>query len=687
MTSHTYHDRFPHVGDPDTDFARFTKQTWDGLDSFYRPWVGRWRRVMDFLRSQHWNVFKDLNVDQVPKWKRFPVANYTLAIYSDMLIQWMQSKVRFTAIPDSPDPEEVGGAELADHILRYVWDRVEMDDKRLDIGAWLLSTGNCDVRVYWNTNTGDMIPLALPMPDGSLVPINPETMKPDFTMKKPVMVDAGEIGIDILSPQLVRWSMDESHGVMVGYLLSREQVAQRYGQAIAEKLHYRAHESPLSLDLLSLQSPGATSASMDRALVVEHYLPRSSENSEGLWWTASEQQIVTEPNPLPAGTIPIVHFRWIPIAGHKHFGMTPLYDVTFSNKTYDRALQKTEQWAEKVVPKWLFEAGSGLRVGDFTDEPGQEFQVNAGTKIQAIALPEPPKLFSEMRRDQREDMLVVAGYKFQRPKELPAGETKKGTRQPPKLINQGEQMALATIASGPSWTKMGYILLGYVGRFYTESRTGGVVGPDRVYQWREFKGADILDLRTRLRVDELPLYPWNKQSMRDTVLGLLDSQSGQMLFTGRDGEVDMDRIEAAMEVVGLDVNIAATDPDVLEARNENNTFKNLQEEGQGPQVMPWQNNEQHISEHHRLMKSTIFGALPQYVQEALMQHVSGHEQAIEEAQQAKQQAMMEQEQALRQIRADADVSENVKSYLGEKMIELLVETLGSTVKPEGKKKE
>ena len=535
-----------------------------------------------------------------------------------------------------------------------------------------------------------MLPLAIPeldqngQPTGQLLPINPETMQPDPAMGQPIMVDAGEIGVEVVSPQLVRWGQTQAHGAMLGFLLTYDDAIERYGEDLADTLKYSAVSGSLAIDLLAVPTAGISSTRTlphEAALVIEHYLPRSSRFPKGLWWTSSEGRSVIEPNPLPSREIPIVGFRWIPMPGHDHMGLSPLHDLTYLNKNIDEMMAKALEWLNKVVPKMILKSGGGLRVGDMTTEPGQEVVANAGGEPSYTVMPSPPNVFSQLREELMQHALFVGGYRFNKPKELPPGEATQRFRQPPQTINEGQQVALAQINSRASWKKQGYILLDYVARFYGDGRAISLIGPDQTYLWREFKGGDLEDFSATLHVDELPLYPWNRQSQRDTTIAVLNSNAGQILFAGPDGQLDRERIDAALEATGLDVSPGLMDPDVAEARNENNFFSNHQE-GQPPlPVEPWQNGATHLYEHKKLLKSMMFRAWPEHRRQALLQHVGEHEKNESEAQQSAQQQMLQQEQALRSIRATIETQQDVRTALGEELVKTLMGTLGMASKP------
>ena len=106
------------INDRDADFARFSYALWEGLNGKYNFYVQRWRRTMDFLRDQHWNTLKKYSNDVLPDWRRFPIQSYTLAFYNDYMTDYLKSEVRYSAIPASPDPQDIDSAELSEQLLK-----------------------------------------------------------------------------------------------------------------------------------------------------------------------------------------------------------------------------------------------------------------------------------------------------------------------------------------------------------------------------------------------------------------------------------------------------------------------------------------------------------------------------------------------------------------------------------------
>jgi len=672
----------PHVipgpEEPKEDFARFTFDAWRDLDNTYAFWIERWKRSLEYLRSQHWNTLKSVDPDKLPEWKRYPVINYTLAFYADYLSDFLKSEIRYSAMPASPDPSDIDSAEIIEQLNMYLWDKLELAQKRIQLAAWLLSCGTAYLRVYWNTNTGKMIPLAIPGPDGQLIAINPMTGEPSPGME-PVMLDQGEIGVEVVSPQYVRYSPIPAHGVMIGLLLSREEAESLYNEK-AEELNYTSTYDDFDSNLQTIETPTMTPSKDERALVIQHYIPRSSLHPDGLWWVAGGNDLLLAgPWPLPGGEVPIVPFIWIPVPGNEHIGISPLYDLTFSNKLYDEIVARVLEWHNKVKPKILLKSGGGLTYGDINDEPFQELAVNPGGEPEFMEVRQAPDTFFKTMQDAQNDMMAIGGYMFKKGGMggSPApGESSRAFRRPTEVIEEGPT-AVAIMNSKASWEQLGRLMASYAAAFYAEPRVIAVQGKDRMYQWREFTGSiDLKDVSATIRVDEVSLYPWSRASLRDSVYSVLDSQFGQMLFMNEDGSPDMDRLSAAMNATGIDRSIPSLDPDVIEARNENMAFKEGRG-GDGPQF--WQDHGAHLDEHEKVLKSMEFKSWPQQAQQAFVQHVQGTSQMLNQAADQEQQAMIDMEKALREVRETAELQADLKKMVAEMVISSISEAIASEI--------
>ncbi len=666
--------RLPIDLDPDK-LVQFTKNTWDPLTPQWNFWAQRWKRVLDFLRSQHWVGLKNKELQKQPTFRRYPVFDFTLNTYNDLMGRFLQGRVRYSTTPSSQDPEDIAAADMADAGLAYSWDILEMDRKRIELAAWLFATGNASTRVYWDTDTGRMIPLAIRGQDGQLIPVNPQTLKPDPSMGKPIMVDAGEVGLDVLSPQMVRYPKSKKQGVMVGMLMTQDEVDDRYAGDFAEILKFSPIDS--QLDVGHIEGHDMPQDGVPRALVIEHYIPRSKKFPQGLWWTMSGDHILTKPRKLPAGVIPITKWEWIPLPGSQ-IAVTPLYGMTFANKMVDELSGKMWEWANRVVPKQLLAEGGGIEVGQMDDEVAQQVPYNPGGEPQwTVPPPVPPHLF-QMRNDVIRDMQMEVGYQTSRPTPPPPGATPQ-LRQQQRPTGEGTELATLEHATHAAWQYQGRVVLSYMKTFYTPGRMIHTVGPDKLHQWRAFSQMDLQRLPTAVHLDKQALFSTNRQHNRDTVIGLMNTPASQVLFSDITPEgqpiIDKDRVEVAMQAVGIDVGIADLDPDIAEARNEHAMIMN----GQQIEVRPHQNHPAHVDEHQRIMKGISYRSWPKEAQQALEQNIQQHQEALQQEQTSRRQAMLATEREMREIRGMADSAAKVRTALGEEFAEMFGEIIRSTL--------
>jgi hypothetical protein len=307
--------------------------------------------------------------------------------------------------------------------------------------------------------------------------------------------------------------------------------------------------------------------------------------------------------------------------------------------------------------------------------------VNQGAEPRDMPAEDAPAGLFQILNLTQNDMAITSGRVFEEQDQLPEGIAQTRIRAP-SAFKASKAITTAHLSSKSSWKELGEILMYYVGNFYNEGRVVAIQGPDRGFLWREFSGMDLMSetgLAASLDVQDIPLLPQSRQNLRDSVIALLQTQAGQILFAGPDGQFDMDRINAAIKAVGIDVDLDVVDPDVLEARNEQVEFRNLQDPEMAPKIQPWQNHTAHYIEHTKIPKSLRFRAWPDAARQALLQHIAETEQMLNEQAQEEAKAMIEQEQQLRRVREQEGLRADVMKEWATQLVKLVVETTGMEV--------
>jgi hypothetical protein len=458
-------------------------------------------------------------------------------------------------------------------------------------------------------------------------------------------------------------------------LMTQDEVDDRYGGDYVDVLTFSAVDT--QLDLGFLEGHDQPQDGMPRALVIEHYIPRSKKFAGGLWWTMSGDHLLTKPRKLPAGIIPITKWEWIPLPGSK-VAVTPLYGMTFANKMVDELSGKMWEWANRVVPKQLLAEGGGIEIGQMDDEVAQQVPYNPGGEPAWTVPPPVPEHLFVMRNDVIRDMRTNMGYDTSRPTQPPPGAPPQ-LRQQMRPTGEGSELATLEHATKAAWEYQGQVVLAYMKTFYTPGRMIHTVGPDKLHQWRSFSQMDLQRLPSSVHIDRQSLFHHNRQQNRDTVIGLMNTPASSILFSdiGSDGQpiLDKDRIETAMQAVGIDVGIAELDPDIAEARNEHAMLMN----GQPIEVKPYQNHPTHVDEHERVMKGISYRSWPPDQQKALEQNIDEHKKTLSEEQESQRQSMLATEREMREIRGMADSAAKVRTALGEEFAEMFGEIIRGTL--------
>lgn len=153
-------------------FARFTVQG-DHYVGFYQTWT----KVILFLLGRQWPKWMDgkrrfITDTDVPPWRQQPVTNVTYAVYRTLATKLVKQKPTLEVVPPSGDSEDREAARLGQSILVYLWRLLKKPAKIRRAIGWFLCAGQVYLRVYWDPDAGELVPLTrlveIPHPDPEL---------------------------------------------------------------------------------------------------------------------------------------------------------------------------------------------------------------------------------------------------------------------------------------------------------------------------------------------------------------------------------------------------------------------------------------------------------------------------------------------------------------------------------------
>lgn len=167
-------------------FARFTVQG-DHHVGFYQTWV----KTILFLLGRQWLRWMDgkrryTTDTDVPSWKQQPVTNVVYAVMRTLATKLTKQKPTLEVVPPSGDSNDRESAALGQSLLVHLWRHLKIPAKVRRAMSWFLATGQVWIRVHWDAEAGERVPLT------QLV----EVPNPDYDPEDP----ASEETIDVPCP-------------------------------------------------------------------------------------------------------------------------------------------------------------------------------------------------------------------------------------------------------------------------------------------------------------------------------------------------------------------------------------------------------------------------------------------------------------------------------------------------------
>lgn len=655
-----------------SEYAGYTRALWDEQEESLRPLHQVWVQNLLFLSGRHWWKYDPragtYAPPRVPPWKQMPVSNLCLAFFRTFLAKATKVRPAWQTVPASTDPEDVKAAELADDVLMAKWLELRLDRVVRKAVAWTIATGNAFLYPYWNTSTGKFTPLyverevpkyndegemvgselALVPADENGDPILAEDGSYDLSAE-PALVDQGDFGVRVYSPFQVRVNSDaeveeDVRVVMIAEAVAiRDLVAERpdlAGELVAEDVGVLEDYDTLmgavvgGADTHMMSGADTRDRELPKVLVIHYHERPSAKYPRGRYWVAAGKNVLLEePGPLPEGIWPaVIHLGDIAFPG-RYYHMATLESIIGINREYNELNgQIKEHHVSMAKGKWVTERGAGVRKGDITDAPNEVIQVNTGfiNGIKQLDIKALPAAVYQERERVLSDFELVSGIhkvSFGRP---PPGVTAGVAFLQLQEADDTDMGPFLAMLEG-AVAQLAGAALKIIQERYVEERLIHVVGPDRRYLARSFKGADLEGV-----VDVVPVaessFPWSKTARQSMLLELVGSLP-QLFIDPETGQFDRARFTRMLPLGGLESLSANEDLDLQEAQREEEMFETFGEESREiPQVEFWQDHDVHYRQHSKVLKSARFKAWPVENQELFKQHVLEHDMKRAQAQ-------------------------------------------------------
>lgn len=423
--------------------------------------------------------------------------NVLLPMAQNRLARMCKVPPRFDTLPNSPSEEDKEAALLSLDILTDLWHRQEINKKRLNLGMWLQQCGHAYLKVSFDKDKGEELP----------VPETPETSSeaPDPSQNEFPGGRKGEVRIDVVSafevfpdPLAKDFSEDECAWVVHAKIRSLDYFKSHYERGNLVKaetpwllsLQYEARIN--SVNVFGPGSSGDLEGEAKNIAVELSYYERRTEKHPNGRHVIVANGVLLKDDELPVGMYPFAKFDDI-IVGGKYYSECCTTHARPLQDQYNKTLSRRAEWVNKMLAgKWVAARPHGLAKEAINDRNGEvvEFDPVPG-----------------VREPHAADIPILPEYAYKETDELKNGiagiyglsEVARGIVQPSMpaigmqlILEQDEtRIGIETEQHEHAFARIGTLALKYCEKFYVHEHRLYKRDSQGNNQVKYYRGADI----------------------------------------------------------------------------------------------------------------------------------------------------------------------------------------------------
>lgn len=412
-------------------------------------------------------------------------VNKVLPTIQNRLARLCKNPPRYDVRPESNDTEDKEAARLGKQVLSAMWDKLSLDEKRIQLYMWAQQAGHAYVKIFWDVTEGK------PM-------VDPETGEPGYE---------GDVAADIVSPlEIFPDPMAKTFAeVRKSYLTQCKVRKIDYFKANYKKGHL---VQPEDCWLLSAQyeqrinsmnnrtpSQGGLQEQMkNSAIEMIRYEARSKDYPNGRMIVCANG-VLLEDKELPIGEIPFAKFDDVIIAG-KYNSEAIITHLRPVQDQFNETIRRRAEWVKKLLAgKYKAARGSGLSQESMTDETEVVyFDVvpNAPSGPEPVQVPMIPQWAYQEEKSYDESFNEISGISDVSKGIMPSASIPAIGMQ---LLTEQDDSRIGVMIEQHehAWADVGALILKYVQAFYVLPRKLKIAGKSLQYTVKEVKGEDLRD--------------------------------------------------------------------------------------------------------------------------------------------------------------------------------------------------
>jgi hypothetical protein len=476
---------------------------------------------------------------------------------------------RYDVRPNSSDQDDKDAAQLSLKIINDVWDKELINQKRIELMAWMQQCGHAYIKVLWDDSKGELVT---------------DPMSNDSEYE-------GEIGIEVMSAfevfvdPLAR-TLQEAQYVIEAHVRPIQYFRMRYpekGNLVKVEDTYLSSLQNLQKinNSTNLGPSGSSSVSVQNSAIEKCLYEKPSKKYPKGRMVVVANGVLLEDKELPCGKIPIVKFDDVIVAG-KYYSESIITHARPIQDQYNKLITRRAKWTNQLLAgKYIAARDAGLGKESITDDTEVvEYDVVPGSAPpQAMQVPMIPQ-YAYMEEDRLERLLSeLFGIGEVDKSQLPSASIPAIGMQ--LLVEQTDtRIGITTEHNEYSWAKVGSLILDYAEKYYTTERTlkeAGVSGEYLVHKVTGdgikgnkdvivIRGSTLPGSKVLKRQEILNLYSQGilgdpaDPSLREKVLSQLEY--GDLAETWKDISLDKAQIKKSIEMLKQNIQ-----PDVHEMDN------------------------------------------------------------------------------------------------------------------------
>ena len=591
------------------------KQLLEAARARHRTWLPLWAEQMAFWQGRQFvwrssrNVLNEQPVAPDARhdpWRARTVRNRIFKIVNGEVSAGTNRTPGYEVTPTTTSPEDIGAARLAEKVLLYLYDHLQMRRHITNAYRFAVVTGEGFVRPYWNNQVGAELPEGL---------------------------REGQLALEVYSPDQVFWeaglTFTESRWHAIDRAMSVHKAKRLPGYNGAElKTDTQSHASFVSGQL------SKKSATADAVTVTEFLELPCPEYPQGrrFYWASGKQITETEPYPLmiegDQGYEPVLHKLSYIETPDRDRDMGLVEHLIDAQRTMNDAINKQIEWKNLALNPQGITGPAGM-IDPLTNEPGAIFRVKGDPRdFQWRPVPQVPPELQTMIHQAVEDMEEISAQRSV-PSQVESGKAIAAILERDDSVRAHIVQNLADF-----WSRLGRHQLHFVQKHYTERRliqVNGRLGAEYI----DFKGANLRD-QVGVRVLPGSIEPRTKQAIEQKVFAMADR--GWITPDQAMRAINNGTAEQLVDDADLDVSKQQREIQQMVAMGDDNLPG-----GDAPIAGEFDKHSIHRYELHKWMKTVDFDRQHDLVKEAAKAHDEQHkvleeQAAFEEAQRQTQMA-------------------------------------------------